>query len=156
MAASSRVNGKAGDGDRLDTGDCMTASNRMGEIKVSLKDEDEDEELIGRWSFVSFCGSTGNAMSKTDNNDSSFFSNLTLTGLSTFLPNVSLAFAANPLCKRFSVFNSLIFSSSSSLNSSSPISSSSSLEDLKLTRGAINCTFLPFNIDRDFCVSTTS
>lgn len=145
IAASSRVNGNAGEGDRLETGDC-TGSKRTGEINFSL-----EEEFVG--SSVSFGGSTGNAISKTD---SSFFSNLTFIGLITFFPNVSLAFAANPLCKRFNVFNSLIFSSSSCLGSSSAISPSSSLEDLKLTRGVIICIFLPFDIDRDFCLTSRS
>lgn len=145
IAASSRVNGNAGEGDRLETGDCTTGSKCTGEINFSLEEE-EEEELVG--SSICFGGSTGNAMSKID---SSFFSNLTLTGLITFFPNVSLALAANPHCKRFNVFNSLIFSSSSCLGSSSTISPSSSLEDLKLTRGVIICcNFLLFDIDRDF------
>lgn len=142
IAASSRVNGNAGDGDLLDTGEWIAAR--------CIGDFDLDFSFAGTIVFcTAFGGSFGNAMS---NILSSFFSTLIFTGLITFLPNVSLALAASPLCKRFRVFNSLIRSSSSCFGSSSAISASSSLEDRKLTRGVISCIFLLLEIDRDFCL----
>lgn len=94
-----------------------------------------------------FGGSFGNAISSTL---SSFFSNFTFTGLITFFPRLSLAFAANPLCKRFRVCSSFIFSSSSGFGSSSAMSVSSSLEDRSLTLGVIVRIFLVLELDRDF------
>lgn len=142
IAASSRVNGNAGEGDRLETGDWMAAK--------CIGDFDLDFSLTSTIVFcTAFGGSFGNAMSNTL---SSFFSTLIFAGLITFLPNDSLALAANPLCKRFKVFNSLILSSSSCFGSSSAMSASSSLEDRKLTRGVINCIFLLLEIDGDFCL----
>lgn len=137
IAASSRVSGSAGDGDLLDTGDC-TGGSAAGDFCRSGVES------------ASFGGFSGSAMSKTF---SSRLSTFTFVGLITFLPRVSRALAARPLCNRFNVFNSRILSSSS-FGSSSAKSASSSLDDLRLTLGATTCIFRLVEIDRDFCSSS--
>lgn len=153
IAASSRVRGRAGEGDLLDTGDWMTG-------KACITGSfDPDLSRIGTVEFCAmvFGGSFGRAISNT----SSRLSILIFVGLITFFSSVSRAFAAKPLCSRFNVFSSILLSSSSScccclLGSSSARSASSSLDDLRLTLGAtaICCVFLFLDVERDFTLST--
>lgn len=127
VVASALVKGKAGEGDLLVVGDTM--------VVIFSGDAELDLSCVGPIILCPGLGSSsGNAMSKTF---SPFFSILTLTGLITFLPKVSLAFAAKPVCSCFKVFNSFCLSSSSCFGSSSAISPSSSLEDRRLTLGAM-------------------
>lgn len=141
IAASSRVNGNAGEGDLLDTGDWIAG-------RCDIGDFDLDFSCTGPIVFCTILGgSFGKAISNTL---SSFLSILSFTGLITFFPRLSLAFAASPLCKRFNVCNSFIFSSSSTFCSSSARSVSSSLEDRSLTLGVIVLIFRILELDRDF------
>lgn len=153
IAASSRVRGRAGEGDLLDTGDWMTGKACI------IGSFDADLSRIGR---VEFCAMVfGGSFGKAIFNTSSRLSILIFVGLITFFSNVSRAFAAKPLCNRFNVFNSIILLSSSSscccclLGSSSARSASSSLDDLRLTLGAIAicCVFLLLDVERDFTLS---
>lgn len=140
ICASYRVNkgDGAGDGERLESGDFTGDSDR-----------ECDRDLVGsiveatlRTVFLG--GSLGNAISRSALLSSSRFStSFILLGLVTFLPMVSRAFAARPDCKRFRVFISRCRSSSSlssccccfdSISATLSISSSS-LDDLRLTRG---------------------
>lgn len=153
IAASSRVRGRAGEGDLLDTGDWMTGK---AWITGSF---DLDLSRIGTVEFCAmvFGGSFGKAIFKK----SSRLSIMIFVGLITFFSRVSRAFAARPLCNRFNVFNSIILLSSSSscwcclLGSSSAKSASSSLDDLRLTLGAtaICCVFLLLDVERDLTLS---
>lgn len=141
IAASSLVNGKAGEGDLLDTGDWIAGKWDIGDFDLDFSCTRP----------IVFCTILGGSFGKAISNTlSSFFSTLIFTGLITFLPRVSLAFAANPLCNRFNVCISFIFSSSSAFGSSSAISVSSSLEERNLTLGVIVRIFLAFEVDRDF------
>lgn len=168
IAASSRVSGRAGEGDLLESGDCTTIVGRdatTGNWRSLDSDRSRIAELAATmFTFVSavidallFGGSFGRAMSNTLPPPlSSFLSTLIFTGLMTdFFSRVSRALAARPLCKRFSVFSSIIRSSSSCcccccLGSSSARSASSSLDDLRLTLGATICARLFFDVERDF------
>lgn len=116
---------------------------------------------LSRMGALVFGGSFGRAISNTL---SSRLSILIFTGVITFFSSVSRAFAAKPLCNRFKVFSSIILVLSSSSScccccccclpgcSSSANSASSSLDDLRLTLGAIAicCVLLLRDVERDF------
>lgn len=129
-AASALVKGNAGEGDLLVGGDVA--------IPITFSDDEDLATGSCTGPMIIFCpcfgSSSGNAMSKTF---SSFLSSFTFTGLITFFPSVSLALAARPVCSCFRVLISFCRSSSSCFGSSSTTSASSSLDDLKLTRGAM-------------------
>lgn len=116
--------------------------------RCDIGDFDLDFSRTGPAMFCTiFGGSIGKAISSTL---SSFFSTFTFTGLITFFPMDSLALAARPLCRRFSVCSSFNRSSSSGFGSSSAMSVSSSLEERSLTLGVIVLIFLLLELDRDF------
>lgn len=113
--------------------------------------------IVAAFIIALFGASLGRAISNMLPLLSSLLSTLIFVGLITdFLSRVSRALAASPLCKRFSVFNSIIRSSSSCccccLGSSSAKSASSSLDDLKLTLGATICARLLLDVERDFAL----
>lgn len=146
ISASARVSGRAGDGERLETGDLTTFAASIGDFERDFSSE--SRELID---LTFLGGSLGKAMSKRLPL-SSRFSTLIFVGLITFFPKVSRALAARPVCKRFRVFISRCRSSSSScccFGSSSIISASSSLDERRLTRGATTLIFLLREIERD-------